>query len=340
MTFLATDVVGSTERLAEIGDQEWRRILDRHDQLIRRHLDQFGGRDLGSAGDGFLIAFSRPMSAVACAFAIRSSLAGIHLRVRAGIHTGECEHRRDRFAGMALHVAARVSALAGASEILVTSSVKNLLSGSAVRLEERGVHELRGVPERWELFSVVHVDQGSYLAARQIQGDWLQRPRWYRKWRVPLAVASAVIAILLGVAATRSAPPDLEVAATYSARGVIASSVHAGQDLELRLVRPERSDPQVVGRYPVLRSLLWSDDGCSLAFVAGDAEDVVHVYLVGHRGGLSRVTHTPGDYRVLDWSASGRALLVSFGDAVGGGLYSLDVRFKTLSATSVERFDP
>jgi class 3 adenylate cyclase len=154
-TVLFTDIVRSTERAAELGDRKWRDVLDRHDQAVRRQLDRFRGREVNTAGDGFLATFDGPGRAIQCACAIRDAVASLGVEVRVGLHTGEIEVRGDDVAGMAVHIGARVSSVAGAGEVLVSSTVKDLVVGSAIEFADRGEHELKGVPGSWRLYGVV-----------------------------------------------------------------------------------------------------------------------------------------------------------------------------------------
>ena len=154
-TLLFTDIVGSTDRAAQLGDARWRDLLDRHDQSVRTQLDRFRGREVKTVGDGFVATFDSPGRAIECAVAIRDALKTLDIDVRAGIHTGEIEVRGNDIAGMAVHIGARVSALAGPDEVLVSSTVKDLVVGSRVDFTERGEHELKGVPGTWRLFAVV-----------------------------------------------------------------------------------------------------------------------------------------------------------------------------------------
>ena len=153
-TVLFTDIVGSTERAARLGDGRWRDLLDRHDRSVRAQIERFRGREVKTVGDGFVATFDSPGRAIECSVAIREILRAYEIEVRAGIHTGEIEIRGDDVAGMAVHIGARVSALAGPGEVLVSSTVKDLVVGSSVEFEERGEHELKGVPGTWHLFSV------------------------------------------------------------------------------------------------------------------------------------------------------------------------------------------
>jgi class 3 adenylate cyclase len=154
MTVLFTDIVASTIRAAELGDQRWRDLLDRHDQVVRRQLDRFRGREVKTAGDGFLATFDGPGRGIYCACAIREAVRALGIEVRVGMHTGEVEVRGDDVAGMAVHIGARVSAAARSGEVLVTSTVKELVAGSGIKFDDRGGHELKGVPGTWQLYGV------------------------------------------------------------------------------------------------------------------------------------------------------------------------------------------
>ena len=153
-TILFTDIVGSTQRAADLGDRRWRALLDAHDRAVRRQLERFRGREVDTAGEGFLAMFDGPGRGIECGCAIRDAVHALGIEVRAGLHTGEIEVRGDGIAGMAVHICARVSALAGAGEVLVSSTVKDLVVGSGFEFDQRGEHELKGVPGTWRLFSV------------------------------------------------------------------------------------------------------------------------------------------------------------------------------------------
>jgi class 3 adenylate cyclase len=154
-TVLFTDIVGSTERAAALGDLRWEALLAEHNRLVRRQLERFGGHEIRVVGDGFLATFDGPARAVRCAVAIRHDIREIGLEIRAGIHVGEIEVLPDDIAGLAVHLGARVSSLAGPGEVLVSSTVKDLVVGSGIEFEDRGTHLLKGVPGEWRLFSVV-----------------------------------------------------------------------------------------------------------------------------------------------------------------------------------------
>jgi class 3 adenylate cyclase/pimeloyl-ACP methyl ester carboxylesterase len=154
-TILFTDIVGSTKRAASLGDESWRVLLDSHDRVTREQLRRFGGREIKNTGDGFLISFDGPARAIRCAIAINEGVRALGIEVRTGLHTGECELRGDDIGGLAVHIAARVNALAAPSQILVSSTIKDLVVGSGISFAEHGDHTLRGVPGSWKLFAVV-----------------------------------------------------------------------------------------------------------------------------------------------------------------------------------------
>jgi class 3 adenylate cyclase len=152
-TLLITDNVGSTERAAELGDRRWRELLGAHDAAVRRELERFRGREVDTAGDGFLATFDGPARAIRCAEGVHHDLRDIGLEVRAGVHTGECELVGDKIAGLAVHIAARIASAASAGEILVSRTVKDLVAGSGIGFDDRGVHALKGIPEEWQLYA-------------------------------------------------------------------------------------------------------------------------------------------------------------------------------------------
>ena len=153
-TVLFTDIVGSTERAAELGDRRWREVLDDHDALARREIERFRGRALKSTGDGVMATFDGPARAIRCAIAIKEAVGSLGLKIRAGLHTGEVEQRGEDVGGIAVHIAARVMAQAGPGQVLVSGSVPPLVAGSGIEFDERGPHELKGVPGEWRLFAV------------------------------------------------------------------------------------------------------------------------------------------------------------------------------------------
>ena len=154
-TVLFTDLVGSTERAAEVGDRRWRALLEQHHAAVRRELSRYGGVELDTAGDGFFASFDGPARAITCARAIVAAMPALGLSIRAGIHTGECERVGEKLAGLAVSVGARVSAAAGAGEVLVSGTVRDLVAGSGFTFDDLGERELKGVPGSWRLLRVV-----------------------------------------------------------------------------------------------------------------------------------------------------------------------------------------
>ena len=150
-----TDIVGSTKRAAEIGDRQWRTLLDRYDDAVRQQLTRFRGSEVKNLGDGCLATFDGPARAVRCAVAISESVQPLGIAVRSGLHTGEIELKRNDIAGIAVHIAARVTAEAGTGETIVSSTVRDLVAGSGLRFQDRGMHVLKGVPEPMHLYETV-----------------------------------------------------------------------------------------------------------------------------------------------------------------------------------------
>ena len=153
-TILFTDIVGSTELAARLGDTAWRELLERHHAIVRRELARYQGRELDTAGDGFFAAFDGPARAVLAAAALRDALHTIGLDIRAGLHTGECEVSDGKIVGIAVSIGARISALAGPGEVFVSRTVKDLVAGSGLRFEDRGERQLKGIPDEWHLFAL------------------------------------------------------------------------------------------------------------------------------------------------------------------------------------------
>jgi class 3 adenylate cyclase len=153
-TVLFTDIVSSTERIGEIGDRKWSDLLTRHNEIVDRSIAQFRGRHVENTGDGVLATFDGPARAIKCACAIREALRPLGIEIRAGLHTGEIERAGDDVRGIAVHIGQRVSALGGAGEVLVSRTVTDLVAGSGLEFEERGEHELKGVPGKWAIYAV------------------------------------------------------------------------------------------------------------------------------------------------------------------------------------------
>lgn len=153
-TVMFTDIARSTERAAEVGDRRWRELLDAYQAMVRRELGRFRGREIDTAGDGFLASFDGPARAIRCALAAVEGARRLGLEIRAGLHTGECELMGDKLGGIAVHVGARVMASAAPGEVLVSSTVKDLVAGAGIAFESRGAHTLKGVPGEWGLYRV------------------------------------------------------------------------------------------------------------------------------------------------------------------------------------------
>jgi class 3 adenylate cyclase len=153
-TVLFTDIVDSTRRAAEAGDRRWRELLDAHDDVGVREVERFRGRRVKTTGDGMLAVFDGPVRGVRCAEAVLDAVAELGVEIRAGLHVGECELRGEDVGGLAVHIGARVAGLARPGEILVSRTVRDLVAGSGLRFAERGEHELKGIPDRWQLYAV------------------------------------------------------------------------------------------------------------------------------------------------------------------------------------------
>jgi class 3 adenylate cyclase len=149
---LFTDIVDSTGRLAQLGDERWRELLARYDLVVREALERSRGKEIDRAGDGLLATFDGPGRAIGCAEDIVREARSLGLEIRAGVHTGEVELDGERVSGIAVHIGARVAALAAPGEVLVSSTVKDLVAGSGLRFEDRGTAELKGVPDEWRLY--------------------------------------------------------------------------------------------------------------------------------------------------------------------------------------------
>lgn len=163
-TVLFTDIVDSTRRAAEFGDRRWRELLERHDEITREELARFQGREIKHTGDGFLATFDGPTRAVRCATTLVERMPDLGIDVRSGLHTGECELRGDDIGGIAVHIGARIAALATAGEVLVSRTVKDLVNGSGIAFEDRGTHVLKGVPAQWNLFAPAGEDDPMHSA--------------------------------------------------------------------------------------------------------------------------------------------------------------------------------
>jgi DNA-binding NarL/FixJ family response regulator len=159
-TVMFSDIVSSTEQAAQVGDRRWREVLDRHDELVRELLAAHGGQEINTTGDGFLALFDAPARAIRCAVAIRDQLRALGIELRIGLHAGEVELRGDDVGGIAVHIGARVTASAAAGDVVVSSTVRDLVVGSGIGFLDRGRHALKGVPGQWQLFAVADPDPG------------------------------------------------------------------------------------------------------------------------------------------------------------------------------------
>jgi class 3 adenylate cyclase len=153
-TVLFTDIVGSTSRASALGDKTWTDLLARHEGIGRRMVERYRGRFINTTGDGLLATFEGPARAIRCAREMRSEIGKLGLDIRAGLHTGEIELSGENVSGMGVHIGARISALAGPGEVLASSTVKDLVTGSGIKFEDRGSHELKGVPDEWRIYAV------------------------------------------------------------------------------------------------------------------------------------------------------------------------------------------
>jgi len=205
-TLLFTDIVGSTQLADQLGDRRWRELLARHHEIVRRELRQFQGREIDTAGDGFFAAFDRPADAVRCAAAICDAVRTLGIEVRAGLHVGEAEAFKRKLSGVAVHIAARVLALAGPGEVLVTAVLRDLVPGAGVRFEDRGLHALKGVPGEWRVFAVSAIDGKPPPPpldpeASKERLDRIPAPRIPRRMRRPAAATAVVVVLVVGLAA-------------------------------------------------------------------------------------------------------------------------------------------
>jgi class 3 adenylate cyclase len=197
-TVLFSDIVSSTERAVELGDRRWREVLAAHHRVVRKQFKRFGGREVDTAGDGFFATFRQPVLAVECARAIVVNIARMGIQVRAGIHTGEVEVSGREVRGVVVHIGARIMSLAGPGEVLVSSTVRELMGGSDVQFEDRGLHELKGIPAQWKLFAVqAPPKEAAEEPLRTSPEPEPVRRRLPRKW---IVIALSALAVAAGVA--------------------------------------------------------------------------------------------------------------------------------------------
>jgi class 3 adenylate cyclase/tetratricopeptide (TPR) repeat protein len=218
-TVLFTDIVGSTERAAELGDRDWHGLLDRHHAHVRREIRRFGGREVNTAGDGFLATFERPARAIHCAWAIREAVRELGLEVRSGLHAGEVEGQARDLSGIVVHTGARVAAQANPGEILVSGTVRDLVAGSGFGFEERGVHTLKGVPGEWRLHAVESLPSGTSSAEGH---RWIPKLGRQQALLIGAVVGLLVVAGAIAVATRDSSRIDPETALAAGAAPGIA----------------------------------------------------------------------------------------------------------------------
>jgi class 3 adenylate cyclase len=199
-TLLFTDIVGSTELAAELGDRGWRALIQRHHAAVRRLLRRHGGREIDTAGDGFFATFDQPARAVRCASALVATLGELEITIRAGLHAGEVEQIGDRLGGIAVHLASRVAASAAPGEVLVSGTLRDMLAGSEIRFEDRGQHRLRGVPGEWRLFAVDLDSVGDVVAPAPETVERADQAEGRSRRRLAALVAGG-LALIGGVAA-------------------------------------------------------------------------------------------------------------------------------------------
>jgi YVTN family beta-propeller protein len=207
VTVLFTDIVGSTERAAALGDRGWKELVARHHEIVRRELRRFHGRELDTAGDGFFASFERPTQAIECATAVIDDLRAIDLQIRAAIHMGEAETMGGKIGGITVHVASRALSLAGAGEILVTSTVREVTVGADVTFDDRGVHEFKGVPGEWHLYGVEWHPRELPAAAPAPAGAAAEATR-RRTWWLAAAATGLIGVAVLAVTASALLPRD------------------------------------------------------------------------------------------------------------------------------------
>ena len=215
LTVLFTDIVGSTDLAVEMGDVRWRELIARHHGLVRGELKRFGGREIDTAGDGFFATFDRPAQAIRCAAAVVQAVRQLGIEVRAGLHLGEVEVAGKNVGGVAVHTGARVLAAADPGEVLVTATLRELVSGSGLEFTDRGQHTLKGVPGTWHLYGLEAVDGHPLEPATDAPTAAERRaaiaaPTLLRRSRVPAAIAATALVLLLVVVVLMLRPSGVE----------------------------------------------------------------------------------------------------------------------------------
>ena len=235
-TILFTDIVGSTERASELGDRRWQDLLREHDALVRREIERHGGREVSTAGDGFLVTFEEPEKAVRCAAAIRDGVRELGLRVRCGLHAGEVQRAGDGIGGIGVHIAARVAARAGPDQVLVSRTVRDLVAGSGLDFADRGVHALKGVTGEWRLYAL-RTGSDEEPAARSARS-------WNPGGRKRMVVASAVAAALIGLGALFAWGPRRSAGPADAGPGPSDSAANAPSSVAVLPFVNESPDPE------------------------------------------------------------------------------------------------
>jgi DNA-binding beta-propeller fold protein YncE len=293
-----TDIVGSTELASQLGDKQWRQVLGRHNSILRKNLKRHGGREVDTAGDGFFATFDQPAAAVACARAASAELAQIDIAIRAGIHMGEVEVEGGDVSGLAVHIGSRVMSGAGPGEVLVSSTVRDLMTGSELSFEDRGVHPLRGVPAEWHLYAVEPIEIPTEAAE---PGHAALRTRSSAEEGTRLSTLRNVALIVAGLA--------IGLAVFFFTRG---AGNELGDPAVNTVVKIDPSSNEVNGGIPV---------GTSPSLVAADGE---RVWVANFKDETLQSIDTN-----TDEASPGRALVgAPTGLAVGGGLVWLTNHFE------------
>jgi class 3 adenylate cyclase len=285
-TILFTDIVGSTDRAAQIGDRRWRSLREAHNGIVREELRRFGGHEVDTTGDGFLATFSKPAQAIRCAQSIVARLEPLDLQIRAGVHTGEIEVLRYDIAGIGVHIGARIAARAGTSEILVSSTTRDLMTGSGFAFDDRGVHQLKGVPGDWHLFAVEATPEDEASRDRRITP------------RLVGAAAVVVVGAVVGAVAL--------LAGKHSSGTQGPCSPPATGTGAVEFITVETGDRQCALRsVPGLGDIAVAPSGDRIAFVAAEARSR-QVYVWDTSGSRPRsITNGGNPAGVPTWSPDG-----------------------------------
>jgi YVTN family beta-propeller protein len=310
-TVLFTDIVGSTERTAELGNRRWRQLLVRHHELVRRLLKRYGGREVDTAGDGFFAVFNDPGQAVACACTIVDAVKRLGIEIRAGLHVGECEVADRKVAGMAVHIGARVLAAAGSSEVLVSGTVRDLLTGSDLRFDDRGSRALKGVPGDWRLFAARLTGPPSQEELDELAASKATR---LRRWAIPVsAVAAALVAGLVSLLVLKPGGAPASLPGPTPSR---LAKPEVG-----RVVRVDPASSTVLQEIPVGRSPTAVEFGEGSAWVANRGDNTV-----------SRIDPATGKVTVIHVGKSPEAIAV--------GDLGVWITNTSVPAFAVQKIDP